>query len=99
MAQKTGRAFWPPQWWRGALYRRRQLVHSSPPFKAQTAAGWSSVISPIILPFASLYFLLTWPVWRYQLLYVYQGHFTVMAVKGGCVAALILFFTSVAFLN
>lgn len=35
-----------------------------------------AVVSPIILPFASLYFLLTWPVWRYQLLYVYQGHFS-----------------------
>lgn len=34
------------------------------------------MVSPIILPFASLYFLLTWPVWRYQLLYVYQGHFS-----------------------
>ncbi|KAL4421157.1 hypothetical protein ABPG77_000792 [Micractinium sp. CCAP 211/92] len=87
------------------------------------ALGYA-VVSPIILPFASLYFLLTWPVWRYQLLYVYQGHFSaggqfwiycahrivvclgvmasftaaVMAVKGGYVAALILFFTSVAFL-
>jgi hypothetical protein len=27
-----------------------------------------AVVAPLILPFALLYFLLTWPVWRYQML-------------------------------
>ena len=30
------------------------------------------VVSPLILPFGLLYFILLWSVWRYQMLYVYQ---------------------------
>jgi len=30
------------------------------------------VVSPLILPFGLLYFMLLWMVWRYQMLYVYQ---------------------------
>jgi len=34
-----------------------------------------AVISPLILPFGLLYFILLWPVWRYQMLYVYQRQY------------------------
>ncbi|KFM24963.1 Uncharacterized protein RSN1 [Auxenochlorella protothecoides] len=30
-----------------------------------------AVVSPLILPFGLIYFVLLWPIWRYQMLYVY----------------------------
>lgn len=33
------------------------------------------VVSPLILPFGLLYFVLLWAVWRYQMLYVYQRQY------------------------
>jgi hypothetical protein len=27
-----------------------------------------AVVSPLIVPFGLLYFIVTWPVWRYQML-------------------------------
>ena len=34
-----------------------------------------ALVSPIILPFGVLYFILLWAVWRYQMLYVYQRQY------------------------
>lgn len=34
-----------------------------------------AVVSPLILPFGLLYFMLLWAVWRYQMLYVYQRQY------------------------
>jgi hypothetical protein len=34
-----------------------------------------AAVSPLILPFGLLYFILLWPVWRYQMLYVYQRQY------------------------
>jgi len=34
-----------------------------------------AVVSPLILPFGLLYFILLWAVWRYQMLYVYQRQY------------------------
>jgi Calcium-dependent channel, 7TM region, putative phosphate len=34
-----------------------------------------AIVAPLILPFGLLYFVFLWPVWRYQVLYVYQRQY------------------------
>ena len=34
-----------------------------------------AIVAPLIVPFGLLFFLLLYPVWRYQFLYTWQGSY------------------------
>lgn len=65
------------------------------------------VVSPLILPFGLLYFLLLWAVWRYQMLYIYQrqyesgGQFWPLVAHRiiGCLFICVLFTSAVLILK
>lgn len=62
------------------------------------SAGYA-VVSPLVLPFALIFFLLSWAVWRYQTLYVYEMAYDALGdiwsyaahCYVGCLAVMVVF--------
>ena len=50
----------------------RAAAAPTPPPQVYVMTLSYAVVSPLIIPFGALFFALIYPVWRYQVLYVFQ---------------------------